>query len=58
MLLTTHAMDEAAALADRVFILDAGQVRLSGTVAELTADGRSLEDVFLANTHATIGGGS
>lgn len=58
VLLTTHAMDEAAVLADRVFIMDAGQVRLSGTVAELTVDGRSLEDVFLANTHATIGGGS
>ncbi len=56
VLLTTHAMDEAAALADRVFIVDAGQVRLSGTVAELTAGGESLEDVFLANTHATIGG--
>lgn len=58
VLLTTHAMDEAAALADRVFILDRGRLRLSGTVAELTADGRSLEDVFLANTHATMGGGS
>ena len=56
VLLTTHAMDEAAALADQVFIIDAGRVRLSGTVAELTAGGDSLEDVFLANTHATIGG--
>nr|WP_220483784.1 ABC transporter ATP-binding protein [Microlunatus kandeliicorticis] len=50
LLLTTHAMDEAATLADRVHIVDGGRVRLSGTVAELTGDGRSLEDVFLAST--------
>jgi ABC-2 type transport system ATP-binding protein len=50
VVLTTHAMDEAAALADRVFILDDGRVAVSGTVEELTKDGRSLEDVFLSHT--------
>jgi ABC-2 type transport system ATP-binding protein len=50
IVLTTHAMDEAAALADQVFILDAGRVAVSGTVAELTKTGTSLEDVFLSNT--------
>jgi ABC-2 type transport system ATP-binding protein len=50
IVLTTHAMDEAAALADEVVILDAGQVALSGTVAELTKDGGTLEDVFLSHT--------
>ncbi len=52
VVLTTHAMDEAAALADRVVIVDAGRVAVSGTVAELTRDGASLEDVFLAHTTA------
>lgn len=49
VLLTTHAMDEASELADRVWILDAGRIALSGSVAELTADA-SLEDVFLRHT--------
>lgn len=49
VLLTTHAMDEAAALADRVWIIDHGRVTVSGTVPELTATA-SLEDVFLAHT--------
>lgn len=51
IVLTTHAMDEAQALADRVVIVDAGRVSVAGTVAELTAGERSLEDVFLAHTH-------
>ena len=49
VLLTTHAMDEAEQLADRVNLLDAGRLVARGTVAELTADG-SLEDLFLALT--------
>lgn len=49
VLLTTHAMDEAAALADRVYLMDAGRVVLDGTVADLTAT-ESLEDVFLRHT--------
>jgi len=49
VLLTTHDMDEAARLADRVWIMDAGRVTVSGTVAELTAEA-SLEDVFLRHT--------
>jgi len=55
LVLTTHAMEEAAALSDRIHIVDRGHVAVSGTVEELTADGDSLEDVFLANTHAGIG---
>ena len=50
VVLTTHAMEEAEALADQVFILDAGRVAVSGTVAELTGNGQSLEDVFLSHT--------
>ncbi|HEU5487158.1 MAG TPA: ABC transporter ATP-binding protein [Microlunatus sp.] len=55
IVLTTHAMDEAQALADQVFIVDAGRVTVAGTVAELTADDRSLEDVFLSHTHGAAG---
>lgn len=50
ILLTTHAMDEAETLADRVSILDQGVIKVAGTVPELTADGHSLEEIFLSNT--------
>ena len=50
LVLTTHAMDEAEALADQVYILDDGRVAVSGTVAELTGSGESLESVFLSHT--------
>ena len=36
VLLTTHLMDEAEALADKVIILDRGQVVAQGTMSELT----------------------
>jgi len=49
--LTTHAMDEAEALADTVYIVDHGRVAISGTVGELTSGGQNLESVYLANTH-------
>ena len=49
VVLTTHAMDEAEQLADRVVLLDSGTVVASGTVAELTAEA-SLEQVFLTRT--------
>ncbi|HEU4546837.1 MAG TPA: ABC transporter ATP-binding protein [Microlunatus sp.] len=55
IVLTTHAMDEAQALADQVYIVDAGRVSVAGTVGELTAGDRSLEDVFLAHTHGAVG---
>jgi ABC-2 type transport system ATP-binding protein len=52
MLLTTHAMDEAEALADQVYIVDRGRVTISGTVRQLTNSGGSLEAVFLTHTSA------
>jgi ABC-2 type transport system ATP-binding protein len=52
VLLTTHAMDEAERLADRVVIVHAGRVVAAGTTAELTRGGRTLEDVFLTVTGA------
>ncbi|MGC3993813.1 MAG: ABC transporter ATP-binding protein [Propionicimonas sp.] len=46
VLLTTHAMDEAEQLADRVVLLNAGHRVAAGTVAELTAE-KNLEQLFL-----------
>jgi ABC-2 type transport system ATP-binding protein len=54
VLLTTHAMDEAEQLADRVVLLNAGHRVAVGTVAELTAE-KNLEQLFLDLT--TPGGG-
>jgi ABC-2 type transport system ATP-binding protein len=56
LVLTTHAMDEAEALADEVYILDAGRVAVAGTVAELTGAGESLESVFLTHTRVRAAG--
>lgn len=50
VVLTTHDMDEAEQLADRVYLLDAGRLVAQGSVAELTADG-SLEQLFLSLTN-------
>jgi len=49
VLLTTHAMDEAEQLADRVALLNAGRKVAAGTVAELTAE-KGLEELFLELT--------
>ncbi len=50
VLLATHHLDEAERLADQVHIIDRGRLVRSGTPAELTAGGGSLEDVFLSVT--------
>jgi len=50
VVLTTHHMDEAERLADRIHILDRGRIVASGTPAELTTGQRTLEDVFLSLT--------
>ena len=49
VVLSTHLMDEAEALADQVWIINAGHVVAHGTVAELTRT-HSLEEVFLSTT--------
>jgi len=48
VLLTTHYLDEADALADRVIVIDHGQVVAEGTPSEIKHGARSLEDAFLA----------
>ncbi|TMG46523.1 MAG: ABC transporter ATP-binding protein [Chloroflexi bacterium] len=52
ILLTTHDLDEAARLADRIGILHQGRLVAEGTPAELAArhGGGTLEDVFMTAT--------
>ncbi len=49
LLLTTHFMDEAERLCDRVVLMEAGRILDQGTVPELLARGQasSLDDLFL-----------
>lgn len=49
VLLTTHYLDEAEKLSDRVCILDAGQIKLIDTPDKLMTDfkQKNLEDVFI-----------
>jgi ABC-2 type transport system ATP-binding protein len=55
--LTTHFMDEAETLCDRIAIMDQGQIVTEGTVAELLARHNvdTLERVFLETTGSTLG---
>lgn len=67
VLLTTHSMEEAQALCDRVAIIDAGELVVSGSPAQLLRDHRddprvravahgevTLEDVFIGLTGSTV----
>jgi ABC-2 type transport system ATP-binding protein len=51
VVLTTHDMDEADRLCDRVAVLDRGQVIAMDTPDHLKQAGGSLEDVFMRLTH-------
>jgi ABC-2 type transport system ATP-binding protein len=59
VLVSTHLLDVAERLCDRVVILDHGEKRAEGTLAELRG-GRdaSLEDLFLELTEPGNRGGS
>jgi ABC-2 type transport system ATP-binding protein len=50
VVLTTHDMDEADQLCDRLALLDRGRVVALGTPAQLKQAGGSLEDVFMRLT--------
>ncbi len=59
VLLTTHYMEEADALCDRVALMHVGQIRAEGTPAALKADlgpGSTLEGVFRRYTGGTLEG--
>lgn len=53
---TTHYMDEAERVADRIAIIDHGKIIASGTSKELKIQTKtnSLEEAFLALTGKTI----
>ena len=55
--LTTHFMEEAETLCDRLAIMDKGQIVTEGTVPELLAkhEAKNLEDVFLKTTGSNLG---
>ena len=54
LLYTTHYMEEAQRLADRIVIIDHGQVIANDTVAGLTRAGDTLESVFLTLTGRSL----
>ena len=63
VLLSTHILAEVEAICQRVILLDRGRKALDQPLAELTAGGTSLEEVFTrtmtrdeAEAHAAIGG--
>jgi len=61
VLLTTHYMEEADALCDRVALMHLGRVRAQGTPDELKAahgPGTTLEDVFRHHTGSQLGEGA
>lgn len=52
--MSTHILEIAEGMCDRVFIINQGQIIASGTLDELRAGGNaSLEDIFLALTGGT-----
>ncbi|MEV4572414.1 ATP-binding cassette domain-containing protein [Nonomuraea jabiensis] len=52
--LTTHYLDEADALCDRIVIIDHGRIVAEGAPAELKAGGRTLDEVFLDITGRSL----
>ncbi len=53
---TTHYLDEAEEVADRIAIIDHGQIVATGTVAQLTkqTDTKTLEEAYLELTGRTV----
>ena len=52
VLVSSHLLAEAAQTVDHVVIIDHGRLVASGSLEQLTDDGRTLEDVFLGSTGA------
>ncbi|WP_423404815.1 ABC transporter ATP-binding protein [Faecalibacterium prausnitzii] len=50
VILSSHILSEVQAVCSQVLILSKGRLAASGSLQELTADGRSLEEVFLELT--------
>jgi ABC-2 type transport system ATP-binding protein len=54
ILLTTHYLDEAEQLADRVAVMRAGRIVREGTPAELTGDAQETEVRYRRNGHDVV----
>ncbi|WP_293951823.1 ABC transporter ATP-binding protein [uncultured Corynebacterium sp.] len=54
VVLTTHLMDEAEALADHVIIIDQGQIVAQGTPEQLTSQGKELGGTISLETTAAL----
>ncbi len=54
MILTTHYMEEAEYLCDRIIILNQGKIISQGTLAELLGEHKNLDELFLALTGQKI----
>lgn len=56
LILTTHYLEEAEALSDKVFILDKGEIKAVGTSEELKdkTNTKSLEEAFLSIVGASL----
>jgi ABC-2 type transport system ATP-binding protein len=54
VLLSTHILREVEALCQRVILMDRGRLALDAPIAEVTAGGRSLEDVFAEVTASDV----
>jgi ABC-2 type transport system ATP-binding protein len=50
VLVSSHILAEVAQTVDRIVIIDRGRLRASGTLADLTERGRTLEEVYLELT--------
>jgi ABC-2 type transport system ATP-binding protein len=51
VLVSSHILSEVAQTVDQIVIIDRGQLRAAGRLAELTEPGRTLEDVYLELTY-------
>ena len=55
IILTTHLLDEAEALADQVILMASGAIQSAGTVAEITADNQEgIEIIFDAAVESAV----
>jgi ABC-2 type transport system ATP-binding protein len=54
VLISSHLMSETQLTADRVLIIGRGRLLADTPLARLTADGRSLEDVYLTLTEGSV----
>lgn len=58
ILLSTHILQEVAAMADRVILINEGRIVFNGLRTDLESKGSSLEQVFYNMTISSNGGGS